>query len=73
MAGLRLGIGRAVRALINAEMLAGPAGLGALLRQSGGRFDAASVYGILLVLVAFALTATYAVHLADRRLNRWAP
>jgi NitT/TauT family transport system permease protein len=72
MAGLRLGIGRAVRALINAEMLVGPTGLGALLRQYGSRFDAESVYGILVVLVALALAATYTVHLADRRLNHWA-
>jgi NitT/TauT family transport system permease protein len=72
MAGLRLGIGRAVRALINAEMLAGPTGLGALLRLHGSRFDAASVYGILIVLVALAFAATYVVHLADRRLNHWA-
>jgi NitT/TauT family transport system permease protein len=72
MAGLRLGIGRAVRALVNAEMLAGPTGLGALLRQYGTRFDAASVFGILFVLIALALAATYAVHVADRRLNHWA-
>jgi NitT/TauT family transport system permease protein len=71
MAGLRLGIGRAVRALINAEMLIGPFGLGAQLRQHGSRFDAASVYGILVVLVALAVVANYAVDLADRRLNAW--
>ena len=72
MAGLRLGISRAVRALVGAEMLLGPAGLGALLRQYGGRFDAASVFGILLVLVAFAVAANYLVLIADRRLNHWA-
>jgi NitT/TauT family transport system permease protein len=72
MVGLRLGISRAVRALIGAEMLIGPAGLGALLRQYGGRFDAASVFGILMVLVAFALAANYAVLQVDRRLNHWA-
>lgn len=72
MAGLRLGIGRAVRALINAEMLIGPVGLGALLRQYGSRFDAASVYGILIVLIALALIANHALHVADRRLNHWA-
>jgi NitT/TauT family transport system permease protein len=71
MAGLRLGIGRAVRALINAEMLVGPLGLGALLRQYGSRFDAASLYGILAVLVTLALLAHYVMELADRRLNGW--
>jgi ABC-type nitrate/sulfonate/bicarbonate transport system permease component len=60
-----------VRALINAEMLIGPFGLGAQLRQHGSRFDAASVYGILVVLVALAVVANYAVDLADRRLNAW--
>ena len=72
MAGLRLGIGRAVRGTINAEMLMGPFGLGALLRQYGSHFDAASVYGILVVLVALALAANQAVHAVDRRVNRWA-
>jgi NitT/TauT family transport system permease protein len=72
MAGLRLGISRAVRALIGAEMLLGPIGLGALLRQYGGRFDAASVFGVLAVLVALALIANYVVLVADRRLNHWA-
>ncbi len=72
MAGLRLGIGRAVRGTINAEMLVGPFGLGALLRQHGARLEAASVYGILGVLVLLALAANHAVHFVDRRLNRWA-
>jgi NitT/TauT family transport system permease protein len=71
-AGLRLGIGRAVRALINSEMLIGPGGLGGLLRQYGLQYDVASVYGILVVVVALAVAATSAVHLADRRLNHWA-
>jgi len=38
----------------------------------GGRFDAASEFGILMVLVAFALAANYAVLQVDRRLNHWA-
>jgi NitT/TauT family transport system permease protein len=73
MAGLRLGIGRAVRGTINAEMLIGSFGLGALIRTYGGRFDAASVYGLLAVLVALALAANQAMHLLDRRLTRWSP
>jgi NitT/TauT family transport system permease protein len=72
MAGLRLGIGRAVRGTINAEMLIGPSGLGVLLRQYGSRFDAASVYASLAVLVALALVANHTVDILDRRLNRWA-
>jgi NitT/TauT family transport system permease protein len=71
MAGLRLGIGRAVRGTINAEMLIGAFGLGALIRTYGGRFDAASVYGLLAVVVGVALAANQAIHALDRRLTRW--
>jgi NitT/TauT family transport system permease protein len=72
LAGLQLGISRAVRALVGAEMLIGAGGLGTLLRQYGSRFDAGSVYGILLVLIVLALAVNHAVHLVDRRLNHWA-
>jgi len=51
MAGLRLGMGRGVRAMINGEMLIVLVGLGAMLRMYGNRFDAASVYGLLLVVI----------------------
>jgi NitT/TauT family transport system permease protein len=71
MAGLQLGIGRAVRGTINAEMLIGAFGLGALVRTYGGRFDAASVFALLAIVVGLALAANRAVHLLDRRLTRW--
>lgn len=69
VAGLQLGVGRAIRGLVNVEMLMGTAGLGALLRRYGARFDAASVYGVLLVLVALALTGSQMLRLAHRRLD----
>lgn len=69
VAGLQLGVGRAIRGLINVEMLMGTAGLGALLRRYGARFDAASVYGVLLVLIALALAGTQLLRLAHKRLD----
>ena len=69
IAGLQLGIGRAIRGLINVEMLMGSAGLGALLRRYGARFDAASVYGVLIVLIALALTGNQLLRLAHKRLD----
>jgi NitT/TauT family transport system permease protein len=71
MAGLRLGMGRAIRAMINGEMVIVLIGLGALLRQYGNRFDAASVYGILLVIVGIALTLDFIIRRLDRKLNHW--
>lgn len=72
MAGLRLGMGRAVRGMINGEMLIVLVGLGALLRQYGSRFDAASVFGILLVIVTVAVVCTSAIQWLERRVTRWA-
>jgi NitT/TauT family transport system permease protein len=72
MAGLRLGMGRAVRGMINGEMLIVLVGLGALVRQYGSRFDAASVFGILLVVIAVALVCTASVQWLERRVTRWA-
>ena len=69
MAGLELGVGRAIRGLINVEMLMGTAGLGALLRRYGARFDAASVFGVLIVLIALALASSQLLRMAHRRLD----
>lgn len=71
MAGLRMGMGRGVRAMINGEMLIVLVGMGALLRQYGNRFDAASVYGLLIVIIAIALVCTSAVQWIERRVTRW--
>jgi ABC-type nitrate/sulfonate/bicarbonate transport system permease component len=70
-AGLRLGMGRAVRGVINAEMLLGASGLGALLRRYGTRFDAPAVFGILAILVAASLVVNGLMRLAEARVSRW--
>lgn len=71
MAGLRLGMGRAVAGMITGEMFITLFGLGAQLRTYGNRFDAASVFAILLFVVIVALICTNTVGLIERRLTRW--
>lgn len=71
MAGMRLGMGRAIRGMVNGEMVIVLVGLGALLRQYGSRFDAASVYGLLLVIISVALTLDFILRRIDSRLNHW--
>ncbi|HZQ11164.1 MAG TPA: ABC transporter permease [Anaerolineae bacterium] len=71
IAGLRLGMGRAVRGMINGEMIIVLVGLGALLRNYGGRFDSASVFGILIVIVAVAVTCNSLLKVIERRVTRW--
>jgi ABC-type nitrate/sulfonate/bicarbonate transport system permease component len=71
-AGLRLGMGRAVKGRINGEMFIALVGLGALLHKYGGQFDAERVLGITLVVLAVALVLARLVQWLDRRLTAWA-
>lgn len=72
MAGLRLGMARAMKGMINGEMFIALMGLGALVRTYGGRFDAVHVLAVLLVIVAVAVLGVGLIQALDRRLTRWA-
>lgn len=72
MAGLRLGMGRAVKGMINGEMFIAVFGLGGLLRTYGGRFESEKVFAILLIVVTVALVCTFLVRVVERRLTYWA-
>ena len=72
-AGLRLGMGRAVKGMINGEMFVAIVGLGGVLTSAGKRFDAASVLAILIVIVVVALVCVKIVQLIDLRLTAWLP
>lgn len=71
MAGLRLGMGRAVKGMINGEMFIATFGLGGLLRTYGSRFDAEKVLAIVLIVVALALACSFVVQGIEHRVTRW--
>jgi NitT/TauT family transport system permease protein len=71
LAGLRLGMGQAVKGMISGEMFIAFFGLGALLRKYGGRFDSERVFAILLVVVAVALACSWGIEKVERRLTAW--
>ena len=73
MAGLRLGMGRAVKGMINGEMFIAVVGLGRVVTQAGNRFDSASVLAVLIVIIIVALAAVKLVQLVDDRLTAWVP
>lgn len=73
MAGLRLGVSRAVKGMINGEMFIAVVGLGRVVTQAGGRFDAAAVLAVLIVIIAVAWLASALVRLVDNRLTGWLP
>ena len=71
-AGIQLGMGRAVKGMINGEMFIALIGLGALAQRYGSQFDAAKVFAITLVVIIIALIANWIVQLLENRLTRWA-
>lgn len=71
-AGIRLGMGRAVKGMINGEMLIAFVGLGALAQKYGAQFDAAKVFAIALVVLFIGLVCNWLVQTVENRLTRWA-
>jgi NitT/TauT family transport system permease protein len=72
MAGLRIGMGRAIKGMINGEMFIALIGLGALIKRYGTQFRVDYVLGILLFVVVVALILSNLVQMVDKRLTRWA-
>jgi NitT/TauT family transport system permease protein len=70
-AGIQLGMGRAVKGMINGEMFIALVGLGALSRKFGGRFEADASFAIALVVLLVALVLNRLVRLLDNRLTHW--
>lgn len=71
-AGIRLGMGRAVKGMLNGEMYIAVLGLGALVEQYGASFDASNVLALSAVVVAVGLVGNGVVQVFDRRLTSWA-
>lgn len=71
MAGLRLGMGRAVKGMITGEMLLALSGMGAMVMQYGSAFATDALYAVILTILALAMVSMQAVQLLDRYLTRW--
>lgn len=71
-AGIRLGMGRAVKGMINGEMFIAFVGLGGVVQKYGSQFDASRVLAITLVILAVAVIMGGLVQALDRRMTRWA-
>jgi NitT/TauT family transport system permease protein len=70
-AGIRLGMGRAVKGMINGEMFIALVGLGALAQKYGSQFAAPQAFAIVLLILVVALVANWVVGFVDNRLTRW--
>ncbi|HLH24546.1 MAG TPA: ABC transporter permease [Chloroflexota bacterium] len=71
LAGLRIGIGRALIGVILGEMFSANAGLGFRMTYYGARLRTTDVLVPMLVIVVFGVVATQLVRLLETRLARW--
>jgi NitT/TauT family transport system permease protein len=70
---LRIGVVRAVNAMITAELFLAAVNLGSIMKQSAVRLDSAAVLGVLALLCALGLTLQELLLLIERRLCVWRP
>jgi ABC-type nitrate/sulfonate/bicarbonate transport system permease component len=73
MTGVRLGLGRAVTGMVIVELLMVSVALGRLILQYRGMFQAASLYAVIIVILAEALILITAVGWLERRFTSWVP
>ena len=71
MAGVRLGMGRAVKGMVTAEMLLTLTGIGAMIMQYGSAFATDSLFAVIMTILLIAMIATKLVQWVDRRLTGW--
>ncbi len=71
MAGLRLGLARSLKGMINGELFVAVVGLGALDDEFDGAFDVAGILAIALVVITIAVVALALLQLVERRVNSW--
>lgn len=68
---LRLGMARALNAMITAELFLATVNLGKLMQESAARFDAAGILAVLTVLCLVGLLAQEALKWLEARLLPW--
>lgn len=71
MTGLRLGIGRAIIGMVVAEFFTAITGLGALIVKYGNRYDTASMFVPILVLMLLGILLTSLVRRAEEYFAPW--
>lgn len=71
LAGMRMGVGRAVNGAVLGEMLISIVGIGGLLMYYGSSFRVDFLYALILLVVALAAVLMGTVHALERRLIRW--
>ena len=70
-AGLRIGLVRAINAMITAELFLAAVNLGALMKHSAQRFDTAGLLAVIVLLCLVGLAAQAGLKSLEARLLPW--
>jgi len=68
---LRIGLARAVNAMITAELFMATVYLGSYMQESAARFDSAGILAVIVILCAFGLGTQGALKRLEARLLPW--
>jgi NitT/TauT family transport system permease protein len=68
MTGVRLGLARAVEGMVVVELVMVAVGVGRLIQEFQGRFDAADVYAVVVAVMIEAVVLTHVGRLLERRM-----
>src|SRR5688572_26680394 len=71
MAGIRLGMGRAVLGMVTSEMILAVVGFGAMLMTFGASFNSPALFATLLTIILLAVGLLALIQHLDRRLTPW--
>ena len=72
LAGVRIGLGRALAGMVIVELLLTAVGVGRLILAFRSRFDPASAYAVILVITIESLILSGGLQWLERRLMHWA-
>ena len=72
MAGLRIGLARAIAGMVVVELLMVPAGVGGLMLRFRGQFEAGLVFAVVLAVILESVLILFAMRALERRLVPWA-
>ena len=72
MTGIRIGLGRAITAMVIVELLMIAVGLGGLIIEARGRFDPDELYAVVIFVVLEALLLVSIFRRIERRIAPWA-
>jgi len=73
IASLHVAFGFAIIGAIVGEVLGAQQGLGLVIYNAQGNFDANGIFAGMVIIAAIALTAEWLIGRLERRLLRWRP